>query len=177
MLSVSVLTNQDRPISTLGLIEPLLKNKQMFYEKLKDNEFIQVFSDLLSTIMRMAINESDKIYYTNLENDKGKDDDNEEQKGMLPKLKVGEDLGLSEAVASEQFSRPPARYAEASLVKKMEELGIGRPSTYAATITTIQKRGYIEKKNTTSGCATILPQFNHRLCGLRLGACCLVHGA
>ena len=77
----------------------------------------------------------------------GKDDDNEEQKGMLPKLEVGEVLGLSEAVASEQFSRPPARYAEASLVKKMEELGIGRPSTYAATITTVQKRGYIEKEN------------------------------
>ena len=75
----------------------------------------------------------------------GKDDDNEEQKGILPKLSVGELLGLSEAVASEQFSRPPARYAEASLVKKMEELGIGRPSTYAATITTIQKRGYVEK--------------------------------
>ncbi|MBT4882000.1 MAG: type I DNA topoisomerase [Flavobacteriales bacterium] len=77
----------------------------------------------------------------------GKDDDNEEQKGMLPKLEVGEALGLSEAVASEQFSRPPARYAEASLVKKMEELGIGRPSTYAATITTIQKRGYIQKES------------------------------
>ena len=77
----------------------------------------------------------------------GKDDDNEEQKGMLPKLSVGEALGLSEAVASEQFSRPPARYAEASLVKKMEELGIGRPSTYAATITTVQKRGYIEKES------------------------------
>ena len=77
----------------------------------------------------------------------GKDDDNEEQEGMLPKLQVGEILGLSEAVSSEQFSRPPARYAEASLVKKMEELGIGRPSTYAATITTIQKRGYIEKEN------------------------------
>ena len=77
----------------------------------------------------------------------GKDDDNEEQKGMLPKLSVGEALGLTEATASEQFSRPPARYAEASLVKKMEELGIGRPSTYAATITTIQKRGYIEKEN------------------------------
>ena len=77
----------------------------------------------------------------------GKDDDNEQKEGVLPKLSVGEVLGLSEAVASEQFSRPPARYAEASLVKKMEELGIGRPSTYAATITTIQKRGYIEKES------------------------------
>ncbi len=74
-----------------------------------------------------------------------KDDDNEEGKGMLPKLKVYEKLVLSQAFASEQFSRPPARYSEASLVKKMEELGIGRPSTYAATITTIQKRGYVDK--------------------------------
>jgi len=77
----------------------------------------------------------------------GKDDNNDVQEGMLPKLAVGESLELSEAIASEQFSRPPARYAEASLVKKMEELGIGRPSTYAATITTIQKRGYIENEN------------------------------
>jgi DNA topoisomerase-1 len=76
----------------------------------------------------------------------GKDDNNEQQEGMLPKLKVGDSLAISEATASEQFSRHPARYAEASLVKKMEELGIGRPSTYAATITTIQKRGYIENE-------------------------------
>ena len=77
----------------------------------------------------------------------GKDDELEEKKGILPELTVKQSLTLSEAIASEQFSRPPARYAEASLVKKMEELGIGRPSTYAATITTIQKRGYIEKEN------------------------------
>jgi len=77
----------------------------------------------------------------------GKDDDNEEKKGMLPKLSVGDTLNISEVIASEQFSRPPARYAEASLVKKMEELGIGRPSTYAATITTVQKRGYIENES------------------------------
>ena len=76
-----------------------------------------------------------------------KDDESEEQESMLPNLEEGEVLEMSEAVASEQFSRPPARYAEASLVKKMEELGIGRPSTYAATITTIQKRGYIENEN------------------------------
>ena len=65
----------------------------------------------------------------------------------IPKLKNGENLDISEAVASEQFTRPPARFAEASLVKKMEELGIGRPSTYASTITTIQKRGYVENEN------------------------------
>ena len=77
----------------------------------------------------------------------GKDDEVEERKGVLPELKEGEDLILSEASAFEQFSRPPSRYAEASLVKKMEDLGIGRPSTYASTITTIQKRGYVEKEN------------------------------
>ncbi len=77
----------------------------------------------------------------------GKDDVKNEQKGILPSLSVGQKVVLSDILASEQFSRPPARYAEASLVKKMEDLGIGRPSTYAATITTIQKRGYIEKEN------------------------------
>ncbi|MEE2954326.1 MAG: type I DNA topoisomerase [Bacteroidota bacterium] len=75
-----------------------------------------------------------------------KDDDKDEKQGILPVLKVKESLYLKKMQAIEQFSRPPARYAEASLVKKMEELGIGRPSTYAATITTIQKRGYIEKE-------------------------------
>jgi DNA topoisomerase-1 len=77
----------------------------------------------------------------------GKDDDSGAEKGVLPKLEVGENLNLVEGIASEQFSRYPARYTEASLVKKMEELGIGRPSTYAATITTVQKRGYVEKEN------------------------------
>ena len=76
----------------------------------------------------------------------GKDDDSGADKGVLPKLEVGENLNLDEGIASEQFSRYPARYTEASLVKKMEELGIGRPSTYAATITTVQKRGYVEKE-------------------------------
>tara|TARA_B100001564_G_scaffold356834_1_gene371799 strand:- start:2882 stop:5203 length:2322 start_codon:yes stop_codon:yes gene_type:complete len=76
-----------------------------------------------------------------------KDDNDDEKKGVLPSLQVGEVIKLVEAKASEVFSRPPARYTEASLVKKMEDLGIGRPSTYAATITTVQKRGYVEKEN------------------------------
>ena len=75
--------------------------------------------------------------------DKRKDDT------ILPPLKVGEKLNLSEIVASETYSRPPARYSEATLVRKLEELGIGRPSTYAPTISTIQTRGYIEKKDIT----------------------------
>lgn len=78
----------------------------------------------------------------------GKDDVEEEDSGNLPEVKVGEVLDSNEINAVERFSHHPPRYTEASLVKKMEELGIGRPSTYAPTISTIQKRGYVEKKST-----------------------------
>ena len=71
----------------------------------------------------------------------------EQQEGMLPPLKVGQQLPLNEMKAIERFSRPLPRYTEASLVKKLEELGIGRPSTYAPTISTILKRGYVEKRD------------------------------
>lgn len=73
--------------------------------------------------------------------------DGESTSKMLPPLQVGQDLPLLEMKAMERFSRPPARYTEASLVKKLEELGIGRPSTYAPTISTILKRGYVVKEN------------------------------
>ncbi len=75
----------------------------------------------------------------------GTDDESEEEKAVLPKITEGEKLELDKITSKEMFSRPPSRYTEASLVKKMEELGIGRPATYATTISTIQKRGYIEK--------------------------------
>lgn len=71
----------------------------------------------------------------------------EAQEGMLPQLTVGQKLPLVEMNATERFSRPLPRYTEASLVKKLEELGIGRPSTYAPTISTILKRGYVEKRD------------------------------
>lgn len=71
----------------------------------------------------------------------GKDDT------LLPPVDKGDVLTLQSITASETFSRPPARFSEASLVRKLEELGIGRPSTYAPTISTIQTRGYIEKKD------------------------------
>ena len=76
-------------------------------------------------------------------------DDDEEDKvleGLLPDVKVGESLDVNEIVATQRFTKAPPRYVEASLVKKLEELGIGRPSTYAPTISTIQKRGYVEKR-------------------------------
>ncbi|MBK7966534.1 MAG: type I DNA topoisomerase [Bacteroidetes bacterium] len=81
----------------------------------------------------------------------GTDDENEDtekvETGLLPPLKVGQVLDLDVMTATEKFSLPPARYTEASLVKKLEELGIGRPSTYAPTISTIQKRGYVIKED------------------------------
>ncbi len=72
------------------------------------------------------------------------DEDNENS--ILPPLSKGQRLNLREMNATERYSRPPARYTEASLVKKLEELGIGRPSTYAPTISTIQNRGYVVKE-------------------------------
>ena len=83
-----------------------------------------------------------------------KDDEDEEESSTagessfsrgLPPLTVGQDLPLQRLNATERFSSPPPRYTEASLVKKLEEMGIGRPSTYAPTISTVQKRGYVEK--------------------------------
>ena len=95
-----------------------------------------------------------KIY--NIDKLKGHSDadDEEEDKAagdtgtnLLPKMAEGDSVLLLDATATERFSQLPARYTEATLVRKMEELGIGRPSTYAPTIQTIQKRGYVEKRS------------------------------
>lgn len=76
------------------------------------------------------------------------DEENEEEtKGLLPAVKVGEQLDYKSIQAVERFTHYPPRYTEASLVKKLEELGIGRPSTYAPTISTIQNRGYVVKED------------------------------
>lgn len=85
-----------------------------------------------------------KVYREDKDDDELEEDANE---GMLPPLTVGMQLPLKEMKATERFSRPLPRYTEASLVKKLEELGIGRPSTYAPTISTILKRGYVEKRD------------------------------
>jgi len=74
------------------------------------------------------------------------DDDHEEEEGMLPHLTIGEDLVLTNMNARERFTKHPPRYTESSLVKAMEDRGIGRPSTYAPTISTIQKRTYVVKE-------------------------------
>lgn len=77
----------------------------------------------------------------------GTDDEESDESGVLPPLHEGQILDLRNMVAQEKFTQKPARYSEASLVKKMEELGIGRPSTYASTISTIQARTYVVKQD------------------------------
>lgn len=79
------------------------------------------------------------------------EDDEENNEKLLPKVNVGEVLSYKKITATEKFTKPAARYTEAALVRKLEELGIGRPSTYAPTIQTIQNRGYVDKRE-------ILPQ-------------------
>lgn len=74
------------------------------------------------------------------------EDEDEQTEGLLPAVETGEQLKTDLITATQRYTRPASRYVEASLVKKLEELGIGRPSTYAPTISTIQKRGYVEKR-------------------------------
>lgn len=84
-----------------------------------------------------------KVY---LESSLEDDEEDKALEGLLPDLKVGDKVGVEEITATQRFTKAAPRYVEASLVKKLEELGIGRPSTYAPTISTIQKRGYVEKR-------------------------------
>ena len=84
-----------------------------------------------------------KVYTESRDDEDGED----ENTGILPPLAPGQKLEFNKMTASERFTRPLPRYTEASLVKKLEELGIGRPSTYAPTISTIQARTYVEKKD------------------------------
>jgi DNA topoisomerase-1 len=110
------------------------------------------------TNVKIANSKNDKIFTANGEMIQfdgflkvyleGVDNDEEEQAGMLPNLKVGEGLSYEFITATERFTSPPYRFTEASLVKQLEELGIGRPSTYAPTISTVQRRGYVEKGET-----------------------------
>jgi len=86
-----------------------------------------------------------KVYLESVDDEE--DTQNDEDNTILPPLNKGQRLDLQEMTATERFSRPAARYTEASLVKKLEELGIGRPSTYAPTISTIQNRGYVVKED------------------------------
>jgi len=101
-------------------------------------------ADVLSATGEVVVFEGFLKVYT-----EGNDDETEGEEAestLLPPVKVGQELPLREMTATERFSKAQPRYTEASLVKKLEELGIGRPSTYAPTITTVQQRGYVVKE-------------------------------
>lgn len=88
-----------------------------------------------------------KVYFESTDEDQELSGDGDSDNALLPPLQRNQSVTLKTMTATERFSRPPARYTEASLVKKLEELGIGRPSTYAPTISTIQNRGYVVKED------------------------------
>ncbi len=134
-------------------------DEQNLYELIWKRAIASQMSDaqIERTIVKIAISKSSekftakgevikfdgflKVYLESSEEENNDNDDST----LLPPLYEGEKLEYEKITASESFTRPPARYSEASLVKKLEELGIGRPSTYAPTISTIQKRGYVNK--------------------------------
>ena len=101
-------------------------------------------ADVLSATGEVVVFEGFLKVYTEGTDDETEGD--EAESTLLPPVKVGQELPLREMTATERFSKAQPRYTEASLVKKLEELGIGRPSTYAPTITTVQQRGYVVKE-------------------------------
>ncbi len=113
-------------------------------------------AELEKTVITLGQNRSEDIFVTTGEiilfdgflkvYMEGTDEEEENEEGILPPVNVGQEIGMEEISATERFTLPPARYTEASLVKKLESLGIGRPSTYAPTISTIVKRNYVAKE-------------------------------
>ncbi|MFC4871073.1 type I DNA topoisomerase [Negadavirga shengliensis] len=138
------------------------RNEQRLYELIWKRAIASQMADaqLEKTNVSIAISNSDqtlnasgevikfqgflKVYLESTDDDEDEENGN---KGLLPPLEIGQILDLKEMKGRQTFTRPPARYTEASLVKKLEEMGIGRPSTYAPTISTIQKRNYVVKES------------------------------
>ena len=137
-------------------------NEQRLYELIRKRALASQMADarLEKTVATISISTSGKKLIAQgevitfegflkvyMESSDDEDADNNEVKGMLPPLSIGQPLNLDHITAKEGFSRHAPRYTEASLVKKLEEMGIGRPSTYAPTISTVQKREYVVKEN------------------------------
>ena len=148
-----------RPTDMMRQSPEIERDQARLYELIWKRTIASQMSDaqLERTQLQVSCNTHDEIFNAQGEVIKfdgflkvyleGKDEEDatEEQQGMLPALSVGEALQSNYIQATERFTRAPYRFTEATLVKKLEELGIGRPSTYAPTISTIQNRGYVEK--------------------------------
>ncbi|NWG27151.1 MAG: type I DNA topoisomerase [Ignavibacteriaceae bacterium] len=136
------------------------KEEKALYELIWKRAIASQMSDakLERTTLKINVSKADKVFVAKGEVIKfdgflkvyieSTDDENGEngEAGLLPDISEGQKISFTEILATQRFTRPPSRYTEASLVKKLEELGIGRPSTYAPTISTIQKRGYVHKE-------------------------------
>ena len=136
------------------------KEEKALYDLIWKRAIASQMSDaqLERTTLKVNVSKADKMFVAKGEVIKfdgflkvyieSSDDENGEngEGGILPDISEGQKISFAEILATQRFTRPPSRYTEASLVKKLEELGIGRPSTYAPTISTIQKRGYVHKE-------------------------------
>ncbi len=140
------------------------KQEQRLYELIWKRTVASQMSDALleKTVIKIQNNKNTEIFIATGEVLKfdgflkvyleSKDDENEEEtKSLLPELKTSQELNLEKICAEEKYTNHPPRYTEASLVRKLEELGIGRPSTYAPTISTIQNREYVIKEDRDGG--------------------------
>jgi len=148
-----------RPTNMMNQSPSLERDQQKLYELIWKRTIASQMSDaqLERTNVKIAADKHSEVFTANGEVIKfdgflkvymeglDEEDATEEQEGMLPAMRVGDALSNNFITATERFSRPPYRFTEASLVKKLEELGIGRPSTYAPTISTIVNRKYVEK--------------------------------
>ncbi|GIW21320.1 MAG: DNA topoisomerase 1 [Candidatus Sericytochromatia bacterium] len=147
-----------RPTDFLQEIVSDNQNENRLYDLIRKRALASQMSDakLEKTIINISSDSFDEIFiasgeviifdgFLKLYSESNDDEENESEEKLLPPLKECEKLKLNSIIARQYFTKPPARYTEATLVKNLEELGIGRPSTYAPTISTIQKRGYVIK--------------------------------
>lgn len=134
------------------------RNEQRLYELIWKRTIASQMADaeLEKTTARIGISTSSEVFvaqgevlkfdgFLKVYIESTDEESDEENSSMLPPMKEGDKLKVKEITATQRFTHHPPRYSEASLVKKLEELGIGRPSTYAPTISTVQKRNYVEK--------------------------------
>lgn len=139
------------------------KQEQKLYDLIRKRAIASQMSDAIIEKTLININTTDNKYnfvatgetiafegFMKLYSESNDDDKEQENESILPSVKRGEKINVKKIEAIEKYDNPPYRYTEASLVKKMEELGIGRPSTYAPTISTIQQREYVIKENKPS---------------------------
>ena len=122
--------------------------KRMVSSQMESAIFDQLIVDIASNDKRAVLRTSGSVLkfdgFLKLYQEGRDDDKDDEENAKLPILKKGEELIAQEVKPEQHFTEPPPRYSEASLVKKLEELGIGRPSTYAAIISVLQDRGYVK---------------------------------